>query len=89
MKVKDLIQMLNDSYDQDIELMVLWWDSSFRESIAGTWDKSVQAFDNGGFSTFDIDEQVFDFIAGNESAINAELATDTYLSRKDEEELTQ
>lgn len=87
MKVKDLIQMLNDSYSEDTELMVLWWDSSFRESIAGTWDKTVEAFDSGKFSTFEIDEQIFDFIAGNEREINAELATDTYLSRKSEQEL--
>jgi hypothetical protein len=89
MKVKDLIQMFNDSYDQDTELMVLWWDSSYRESLAGTWDKSVGAFDNGRFSTFEIDEQIFNFIAGSETELNAELAIDTYLSRKSEEELTQ
>ena len=87
MKVKDLIQMFNDSYDQDTELMVLWWDSSFRESLAGTWDKSVGAFDDGRFSTFEIDEQVFDFIAGNEREIRAELAVDSYLEQEDEKEL--
>ena len=87
MKVKDLIQMFNDSYDQDTELMVLWWDSSFRESIAGTWAKSVGAFDNGKFSTFEIDEQIFDFIAGNEREITAELAIDSYLEQEDEKEL--
>jgi len=89
MKVKDLIQMLTIDFSEDEELMVLWWDSSFRESLAGTWDKSVGAFDDGRFSTFEIDEQIFNFIAGNETELNAELAVDTYLSRKSEEELTQ
>jgi len=87
MKVKDLIQMLTIDFSEDEELMVLWWDSSFRESVAGTWAKSVGAFDNGRFSTFEIDEQIFDFIAGNEREITAELAIDSYLEQEDEKEL--
>lgn len=89
MKVKDLMQMLEVDFSPEEELMVMWWDSAYSERTAGTWEKAVKVFDDGGISTFAIDEQISELLTECESAINAELAVDTYLSRKSEEELTQ
>jgi hypothetical protein len=87
MKVKDLIQMLEIDFSPEEELMVMWWDSAYSERTAGTWEKAVKVFDDGGISTFAIDEQISELLTECEGLVNAELAIDTYLSRKDDEVL--
>jgi tRNA U54 and U55 pseudouridine synthase Pus10 len=87
MKVKDLIQMLTTDFTPDEELMVMWWDSAFREHTAGTWDMAVKIFDEVGVSTFSIDEQITDLLTECEEEIKAELAVDSYLEQEDEREL--
>ncbi len=87
MKVKDLIQMLTIDFSPDEELMVLWWDSAYSERLAGTWDKAVKVFDDGGISTFHIDEQISELLTECEEQVRAELAIDSYLEQEDEKEL--
>jgi hypothetical protein len=88
MKVKDLIQMLTIDFSPDEELMVLWWDSAYSERLAGTWDKAVKVFDDGGISTFTMDEQISELLSECEAEVRAELAIDSYLDQEDEKELT-
>jgi hypothetical protein len=88
MKVKDLIQMLTIDFSPDEELMVMWWDSAYSERLAGTWDKAVKVFDDGGISTFSIDEQISELLTECEAQVKAELAIDSYLEQEDEKELT-
>lgn len=87
MKVKDLMQMLTIDFSPDEELMVLWWDSAYSERLAGTWAKAVKVFDDGGISTFSIDEQISELLSECEAEVRAELAVDSYLEQKDEKEL--
>ncbi len=87
MKVKDLIQMLTIDFSEDEELMVLWWDSAYSERLAGTWDKAVKIFDDGGISTFSMDEQISELLSECEAEIRGELAIDSYLEQEDEKEL--
>lgn len=87
MKVKDLIQMLTIDFTPDEELMVLWWDSAYSERLAGTWDKAVKVFDDGGISTFTMDEQISELLSECEAEVRAELAIDSYLEQEDEKEL--
>ena len=86
MKVKDLIQMLTIDFSEDEELMVMWWDSAYSERLAGTWERAVKIFDEGGISTFSIDEQISDLLTECEGEIRAELAVDSYLEQEDEKE---
>jgi hypothetical protein len=86
-KVKDLIQMLTIDFSEDEELMVLWWDSAYSERLAGTWDKAVKIFDDGGISTFSMDEQISELLSECEAEIRGELAIDSYLEQEDEKEL--
>jgi tRNA U54 and U55 pseudouridine synthase Pus10 len=88
MKVKDLIQMLTIDFSPDEELMVMWWDSAYSERLAGTWDKAVKVFDDGGISTFTMDEQISELLSECEAEIRGELAIDSYLEQEDEKELT-
>ena len=88
MKVKDLIQMLTIDFSPDEELMVMWWDSAYSERLAGTWDKAVKVFDDGGISTFTMDEQISELLSECEAEVRAELAIDSYLEQEDEKELT-
>jgi hypothetical protein len=87
MKVKDLIQMLTIDFSPDEELMVMWWDSAFREHTAGTWKKAVEAFYDGAISTFSIDEQISELLTECEAQVKAELAIDSYLDQENEKEL--
>jgi tRNA U54 and U55 pseudouridine synthase Pus10 len=87
MKVKDLIQMLTIDFSPDEELMVMWWDSAYSERLAGTWDKAVKVFDDGGVSTFTMDEQISELLSECEAEVRAELAIDSYLEQEDEKEL--
>jgi len=87
MKVKDLIQMLTIDFSPDEELMVMWWDSAYSERLAGTWDKAVKVFDDGGISTFSIDEQISELLTECEAQVKAELAIDSYLDQENEKEL--
>jgi len=87
MKVKDLIQMLTIDFSPDEELMVMWWDSAYSERLAGTWDKAVKVFDDGGISTFTMDEQISELLSECEEEVRAELAIDSYLEQEDEKEL--
>lgn len=66
MKAKDLIQIFTNDYNPDDELMVLWWDSSYAETIAGTWARAAKVFDNGGISTFEIQQQIDDLLTESE-----------------------
>jgi len=66
MKVKDLIQMLTIDFSPDEELMVLWWDSAYSERLAGTWERAVKVFDDGGISTFTMDEQISELLSESE-----------------------
>lgn len=68
--------------------MVMWWDSAYSERLAGTWDKAVKVFDDGGISTFSIDEQISELLTECEAQVKAELAIDSYLEQEDEKELT-
>ena len=88
MKVKDLIQMLTIDFTPDEELMVLWWDSAYSERLAGTWERAVKVFDDGGISTFTMDEQISELLSESEEQVRAELAIDSYLEQEDEKELT-
>jgi hypothetical protein len=88
MKVKDLIQMLTIDFSPDEELMVLWWDSAYSERLAGTWERAVKVFDDGGISTFTMDEQISELLSESEEQVRAELAIDSYLEQEDEKELT-
>jgi tRNA U54 and U55 pseudouridine synthase Pus10 len=87
MKVKDLIQMLTIDFSPDEELMVLWWDSAYSERLAGTWERAVKVFDDGGISTFTMDEQISELLSESEEQVRAELAIDSYLEQEDEKEL--
>jgi len=88
MKVKDLIQMLTIDFSEDEELMVMWWDSAYSERLAGTWERAVKIFDDGGISTFSMDEQISELLSECEAEVRAELAIDSYLEQEDEKELT-
>jgi tRNA U54 and U55 pseudouridine synthase Pus10 len=88
MKVKDLIQMLTIDFSPDEELMVLWWDSAYSERLAGTWERAVKVFDDGGISTFTMDEQISELLSESEEQVRSELAIDSYLEQEDEKELT-
>jgi tRNA U54 and U55 pseudouridine synthase Pus10 len=88
MKVKDLIQMLTIDFSPDEELMVMWWDSAYSERLAGTWERAVKVFDDGGISTFTMDEQISELLSESEEQVRAELAIDSYLEQEDEKELT-
>ncbi len=77
MKVKDLIQMLTIDFSPDEELMVLWWDSAYSERLAGTWERAVKVFDDGGISTFTMDEQISELLSESEEQVRAELAIDS------------
>ena len=87
MKVKDLIQMLTIDFTPEEELMVLWWDSAYSERLAGTWERAVKVFDDGGISTFTMDEQISELLSESEEQVRAELAMDSYLDQEDEKEL--
>ena len=87
MKVKDLIQMLTIDFSPEEELMVLWWDSAYSERLAGTWERAVKVFDDGGISTFTMDEQISELLSESEEQVRAELAMDSYLDQEDEKEL--
>ena len=87
MKVKDLIQMLTIDFSPDEELMVLWWDSAYSERLAGTWERAVKVFDDGGISTFTMDEQISELLSESEEQVRAELAIDSYLDQENEKEL--
>lgn len=87
MKVKDILKEFSEGYNPEDEVIIFWWDSATFEQTAGTWEKVVKVADNCGISLYDVKEQISELIAEQESAINAELAIDTYLSRKSEEEL--
>lgn len=62
MKAKDLVTIFTNDYNPDDEIMALWWDSSYSERPAGTWDKAVKIFDDGGVSYYDINEQISDLL---------------------------
>jgi hypothetical protein len=79
--------MLTIDFSEDEELMVLWWDSAYSERLAGTWDKAVKIFDDGGISTFSMDEQISELLSECEAEIRGELAIDSYLEQEDEKEL--
>ena len=80
--------MLTIDFSPDEELMVLWWDSAYSERLAGTWERAVKVFDDGGISTFTMDEQISELLSESEEQVRAELAIDSYLEQEDEKELT-
>lgn len=62
MKAKDLVAIFTNDFNPDDEIMALWWDSSYSERPAGTWDRAVKIFDDGGVSYYDINEQISDLL---------------------------
>ena len=88
MKVKDLIQMLTIDFSPDEELMVMWWDSAYSERLAGTWERAVKIFDDGGISDYDVRQDINDLLSECEAEIRGELAIDSYLEQEDEKELS-
>ena len=79
--------MLTIDFTPEEELMVLWWDSAYSERLAGTWERAVKVFDDGGISTFTMDEQISELLSESEEQVRAELAMDSYLDQEDEKEL--
>ena len=73
MKAKDIIQIFTNDYNPDDEIMILWWDKSYSERYAGTWDKAVKVFDNGGISYYEVNEQISDLLTESEGELVNEI----------------
>lgn len=91
MKVIDVIKKLTENYSPYDEIMITWWDSSYRETSAEVWDKAVEIFDSED-NRYQMSDYISDVLTDAEihfekQATKAELAVDSYLHDLAEKEL--
>jgi len=83
MKVIDVIKKLTENYSPYDEVMITWWDSSYREVSAEVWDKAVEIFDSED-NRYQMSDYISDVLTDAEihfekQQTKAELAIDSYL----------
>lgn len=91
MKVIDVIKKLTENYSPYDEVMITWWDSSYREVSAEVWDKAVEIFDSED-NRYQMSDYISDVLTDAEihfekQQAKAELAIDSYLHNLAEKEL--
>lgn len=96
MRVGRVIELLQQQYNPDTEIMITWWGSECFETTAGVWDKAVEIFDAQNTPN-DYADYIKDIVGDaefqveieEEQRLKAELAIDTYLHDRAEKELLQ
>jgi hypothetical protein len=91
MKVIDVIKKLTENYSPYDEIMVAWWDASYKETSYEIWEKAVQIYESED-NRYQMSDYINDCIIDAEiyfenQAEQAELAVDSYLHDLAEKEL--
>lgn len=86
MKVSRVIELLQQQYSGDTEIMITWWGSECFETKAGVWERAVEIFDAQNVPN-DYADYISDIVGDAEAEhdLRQDQMVDAYLERVREE----